>query len=268
VRSELSEVKGGGLRRLAGDTRCVSIILSDVLGNDPTVIASGPTIARETDPGKALEILAHYGLSQRVPEAVITLLQSSTHGAIASTVGADDVFTVVGDNETFVAGVARAAEQDGLRVAVELRLAEGEASDVATTFLKAAAASDVDVVLGGGETTVTVRGEGIGGRNTEFALAAALDLSESRAPWVVASLASDGQDGRIDAAGAIADRDTVPRARALGLDPVTFHHQNDSGTFFQRLGDLVEPGPTGTNVNDVYIAVRFDPEQQETHPGA
>lgn len=265
VRSELSEVKGGGLRRTIGDARCVSIILSDVLGNDPTVIASGPTIARQPDPSQALHLLEKYGVTDEVPDAVIALLRSSGNVTLRSVEAKGDAFVVVGDNLAFVQGVAAAAREDGCTVEVAMELAEGEASDLASTFIAAANAHDVDVVLGGGEATVTVRGDGIGGRNTEFALAAAIELDRENSPLVVASLASDGQDGRIDAAGAIADGTTVSRSSELGLDPSAFLSENDSGSFFERLGDLIAPGPTGTNVNDVYIAVRVKAGDPQIH---
>ena len=113
-------------------------------------------------------------------------------------------------------------------------------------------------MIGGGEATVTVRGTGVGGRNTEFALAAAITLHDRKLDWTVASLASDGQDGTVDAAGAIVDRHTVSRGREMGLDARQYLDNNDSGEFFRRLGLLVTPGPTGTNVNDVYFAVRSD----------
>jgi hydroxypyruvate reductase len=257
VRSELSEVKGGGLRRAIGEATCVSLILSDVLGNDPSVIASGPTIARVPDPERALAIVDKYGISETVPHAVRKVLATSaTVASLASF--SRDAYAVIADNDLFVDEVARLAARDGYRVGVKMRLAEGEASVLACQFLNVVDGTpqDFDVVLGGGEATVTVRGDGIGGRNTEFALAAAQQLAMTGTDLVVASLASDGQDGSIDAAGAIVDRETIARGRATGLDAAAYLLNNDSGTFLEATGDLLVPGPTGTNVNDVYIAVR------------
>lgn len=259
VRSELSRVKGGGLRRSMGEATCVSLILSDVLGNDPTVIASGPTIARTPDRAHAIELLETYNLANRVPEAVLTVLRE-THEELGYVDAPGDQFVVVGDNDLFIEEISRAVSQDGLNQRIGLRLAEGEARDLAAAFLQLCEGQppEVDVVIGGGEATVTVRGDGIGGRNTEFALAAAIALHERHLDWVVASLASDGQDGSIDAAGAIADRFTVARGLEMGLDARAYLENNDSGEYFRRLGLLVEPGPTGTNVNDMYVAVRAE----------
>lgn len=258
VRSELSLVKGGGLRRAIGRAACVSMILSDVLGNDPTVIASGPTIARIPDPDTALEILHSYHLLQAVPGPVVEVLEAPESGSNEGA-GSPSLYAVIGDNDQFIEAVAAAARDCGRSPGIEWRRAEAEARDLAERFIDVVAGqpSDVDVVIGGGEATVTVRGEGVGGRNTEFALATAILLEQRGFDWAIGSLASDGQDGLIDAAGAIVDRHTVRRGNALGLDAAVFLDRNDSGTYFQRLGLLVRPGPTETNVNDVYVAVRL-----------
>ncbi|MEJ7901411.1 MAG: DUF4147 domain-containing protein, partial [Thermomicrobiales bacterium] len=257
VRSELSLIKGGGLRRSIGEATCVSLILSDVLGNDPTVIASGPTIARNPDPAAAIEILASYALTDRVPEPVMTMLRTVGDDLDTADVS-EDRFVIVGDNDIFIEEVAAEAARAGVSQRVALRLAEGEARDLALEFLDTVEGQtqEIDAVIGGGEATVTVRGSGTGGRNTEFALAAAIALEKRNLDWTIASLTSDGQDGSVDAAGAIVDRTTLAQGRALGLDAGTFLDNNDSGEYFRRLGLLVEPGPTGTNVNDVYVAVR------------
>ena len=137
---------------------------------------------------------------------------------------------------------------------------QGEAADLGRSFVDefAKAADGVDVVLGGGEATVTVRGNGRGGRNTEFALAAALEMERRGVhDWVVASLATDGQDALTGLAGAIADSETCQRAREGGVDPGAALARNDSATVFDVAGGAVMTGPTGTNVNDLYIAVRM-----------
>jgi glycerate-2-kinase len=257
VRSELSEVKGGGLRRQMGEATCVSLILSDVLGNDPTVIASGPTVPRASNPDRAAELIEHYGVRDRVPPAIHQVLRDAGSMPVVRK-PSDDVFAIVGDNAAFIRAVAAAAEGGGFASRVVLTDAEGEATSVADRFVDSIAHQprDVDVVIGGGEATVTVRGNGVGGRNTEFALAAAIRLADEHDDWVVASLASDGQDGAIDAAGAIVDSATLERGRINGLSALTCLQLNDSGAYLQATGDLVVTGPTGTNVNDVYIAVR------------
>ncbi|MDQ3443017.1 MAG: DUF4147 domain-containing protein, partial [Chloroflexota bacterium] len=258
VRSELSLIKGGGLRRSIGEATCVSLILSDVLGNDPTIIASGPTIARNPNPAAAIDLLRSYDLTDRVPEAVTAALRCPRNIATAEE-ARNDRFVVVGDNDMFVEEVAASAARDGVLQRIALRLAEGEARELAREFLRIVEGQPpgIDVVIGGGEATVTVRGSGTGGRNTELALAAAIALDERDLDWSIASLASDGQDGSIDAAGAVVDRRTVAQGRAIGLDARVFLDNNDSGEYLRRLGLLVEPGPTGTNVNDVYVAVRL-----------
>jgi glycerate 2-kinase len=261
VRSELSDVKGGGLRRAIGKAGCVSLILSDVLGNDPAVIASGPTIERRARPDVALDLIARYGIHDQMPPAAIELLQSDVR-----TIGVPEsryVYLVVGDNRQFLDRIEDAARSSGFSPRVVLRDAEGEARELADRFVDhlMSQPSGVDMAIGGGEATVTVRGDGRGGRNTEFALAAAMRLASEGSEWVVASLASDGQDGAIDAAGAIVDRDTIDRGRAAGIDAESSLANNDSGGYFEAVGGLVAPGPTGTNVNDVYIGVRLT----ETH---
>jgi hydroxypyruvate reductase len=260
VRSELSQVKGGGLRRGIGEARCVSLILSDVLGNDPRVIASGPTAPRHPDPQRALALLESYGVLDQVPDPVVSLLRQPV-ATFNPDSAVGDLYSVVGDNERFINAIAAAAEESGFRSDVVLRNAEGEARELARSFLEASHANttSADVIIGGGEATVTVRGDGIGGRNTEFALSAAMSLADDpEANLVVASLASDGQDGSVNGAGAIVDSRTVRRAAKQGLDAGSALSRNDSGGFFEELGELVVPGPTGTNVNDVYIAIRLD----------
>ena len=259
VRTPLSLVKGGGLRRAAGEAAVITLVLSDVLGNDPRVIASGPTIPAHQDPGAALEILSKYGLLEQVPPSVAAALSSFRDKAAESGPAADsDVLVVVGDNGMAVEAAARAAEVAGCRVRVAWSERRGEAADLGRAWVDAAEAeTDIDVLLGGGEATVTVRGGGIGGRNTEFALAAAMALDERGDDgWVVASLATDGQDGPTGVAGAIADRGTVARARACGVEAAGALRDNDSRRVFEVSGGLVAPGPTGTNVNDLYLAVR------------
>ncbi len=263
VRTPLSLVKGGGLRRAADQATVVTLVLSDVLGNDPRVIASGPTISDKQRPEVALGILAKYGLVGRVPPAVLDVLRTARdqEGEPGPNIG-DDMLVVVGDNNAALAAAAETAAAAGHRVQVEWRERQGEASDLGQAWVETAkqAGPDVDVLLGGGEATVTVRGGGIGGRNTEFALAAAITLDErGDDQWVVASLATDGQDGPTGVAGAIVDGGTVGRARANGVDPAVSLRDNDSRAVFEAAGGLVIPGPTGTNVNDLYLAVRMEP---------
>jgi glycerate-2-kinase len=267
VRSALSLMKAGGLR-VACPAPMDTLILSDVLGNDPRVIASGPTIPSEPLPVRALramEILRRYDLLDRVPSAVRGTLETAT-STLSETAelmerAADDAIVIVGDNAKAAAAFARAARADGLGVErpAKWQQREGEAARLGREFVLdlLALPAAVDVVVGGGEATVTVRGDGRGGRNTEFAVAAALALTDAgNDDWIVASLATDGQDALTGVAGAIADGQTVQRAAAAGVDAHAALQRNDSYAVFEAAGGLVNVGPTGTNVNDLYVALR------------
>jgi hydroxypyruvate reductase len=258
VRAPLSRVKAGGLRAAAPKCAWVTLILSDVLGNDPRVIASGPTVQGGSDPRLAIEVIERYGLKQQIPVSVLTALE--TLPAEPSLQGAnDDELLIIGDNASAVGAAAVKAAALGLESQTVWRAAQGEAAELGSEFVSVVSEmpDQVDVVLGGGEATVTVRGDGRGGRNTEFSLAAALELERrGTLDWVVASLATDGQDAMTGLAGAIADPGTVRRARDAGVDPELALARNDSLSVFEVSGGAVQIGPTGTNVNDVYIALR------------
>jgi glycerate 2-kinase len=259
VRTPLSLVKGGGLRATAPATRFVTLVLSDVLSNDPRVIASGPTIPAAPDATAALGLLESYGLLENVPAAVRQALADLAMEPVAAAEGEGDLIVFAGDNDRAVAAMAAAAEAEGARGRIAWQRQEGEAADLARDWVQLAldAAPEVDVIFGGGEATVTVRGEGAGGRNTEFALAAAMALADrGEFGWAIASLATDGQDALTGAAGAIADGETVRRAAAAGIDVEQALAKNDSLPVFKAAGGLVSPGPTGTNVNDIYVALR------------
>jgi glycerate 2-kinase len=259
VRIPLSLVKGGGLRRAADAARMVTLIVSDVLGNDPQIIASGPTVASSASGRAALAVLKQYGVLDRVPRAVVDVLQHLPSEP-PSWPFPDDIVAIVADNDMAVEAARAAAERDGFSARVIWRRREGEARDLGREWVDACAAASPDcrVLLGGGEATVTVRGSGIGGRNTEFAVAAALEL-ERRAMlgWSVASLATDGQDGLTGVAGGIVDCQTCALARKAGIDPEAALANNDTLRVLEAAGAVVAPGPTGTNVNDVYLALRM-----------
>jgi glycerate 2-kinase len=260
VRIPLSRVKGGGLRRISGAGTFVTLILSDVLGNDPRVIASGPTVESNATAAAALDLIDHYGLRSRVPKAVIEAL-SSKEGGAEKWEHPNDLIEVIGDNHIALQAGSAAAAVQGLRSEIIWTSKEGEAGTLGAEWARRclSAAPNVDVLWGGGEATVTVTGGGNGGRNTEFALAAALELERLGLDnWTIASLATDGQDATTGAAGAIANVAILATARTIGVDPVHALQRNDSCAVFSAGGGLVRTGPTGTNVNDVYIAVRTD----------
>jgi hydroxypyruvate reductase len=277
VRKHLSRVAGGQLARAAAPAPVLSLILSDVVGSPLDVIASGPTAPDPTTYADALAVLERYGLISKVPTPVLAWLRKGAAGHLPETPkpGAplfDNVTNiVVADNITAVEGAARRARELGLDALVISTYVEGEAREVGkvlASVAKEVAAHGRPVkrpgcVLFGGETTVTVRGCGVGGRNCELTLAAALALDGWGADVVVASLATDGGDGISPGAGAIADGTTISRARALGLDAHAALADNDSYTFWERLGDAIVTGPTGTNVNDLMAAFVFRDQSSE-----
>jgi glycerate 2-kinase len=266
VRRALSKVKGGGLRRAIGPARCVTLLLSDVLGNDPATIASGPTVQAQASSGDALEVLDRFGIRDVASANVLSALVGDDGDDPIDT--SRDVVAVIADNETFVTAIAEHAKRDGLRVQILPDPYEDDAADLGREMVDLARTvrHDVDVLIRGGEATVEVTGDGTGGRNTEMALAAAIAL-EGNHRWWVASLASDGDDGNSGATGAVADGNTVHRARVAGIDPVNALRRNDSATVFREVGGLIETGPTGTNVNDVYIALRISETGEEGDQG-
>jgi hydroxypyruvate reductase len=253
VRKHLSAIKGGRLALACQPARVVNLVISDVPGDDPAVVACGPTIANHTVPADALAILVRYAIA--VPDSIARHLASpaaqtppANHPAFAR------VSTqVVATAQDALAAAALMARAEGLVPVLLGDDVEGEARLVAAEH--AAQARDLArggtpmVILSGGETTVTVTGTGRGGRNCEYLLALALALDGH--PGVHALAAdTDGIDGSEDNAGAVIAPDTLARARALGLDPAQVLAGNDSYTLFASLGDLVMTGPTRTNVND------------------
>ncbi len=268
VRKHLSGLKGGRLAQAAHPARVVALVVSDVVGDRLDAIASGPLSPDPTTYVDALGVLKRYELLERVPARVRDHLQRGAAGELPETPKpGDPVFQRVAVH--VVAGLAQAVEAAaqeagrlGYRVAVLTTSLEGEAREVGRVVAGLAreeaqrsrpVPKPACLVLGG-ETTVTVRGQGRGGRNQELALAAALGI-EGLPGLLVAAFATDGRDGPTDAAGALADGFTVKRARHLGLDPRRLLDENDSYAFFDSLDDLVRTGPTGTNVNDLVLVL-------------
>jgi len=266
VRKHISEIKGGQLARQAFPATVISLLLSDVIGDDLDVIGSGPTVPDASTFASALSVLARYDLRGRVPCVVLERLERGVRGEVAETPKpGDPVFArvqnlVVGSNRLAVDAAVRRARELGYRPVVLSTLIEGETRDIArmhAAIAREALASGRPAkppvcFISGGETTVTLRGPGLGGRNQEFVLAAAIDLAGA-GPIVVLSAGTDGTDGPTDAAGALADGRTVARASACGLDARAFLAANDSYHFFEPLGDLLKTGPTNTNVMDIRL---------------
>ena len=262
VRKHISSIKGGQLARLAAPAAVESLLLSDVIGDDLDVIGSGPTAPDASTFHRALEILDKYGIRGKAPAAVRERLERGAAGEIAETPKPGDALfrgtrnRVIGSNRLAVDAAAARARELGYRTLVLSTFIEGETRDVAR--MHAAIAREIAhsgrpvkppaCIITGGETTVTLRGGGKGGRNQEFVLAAAIDIA-GMDNVVVLSAGTDGTDGPTDAAGAIADGRTLERNPCAPR----FLAANDAYHYFQPLGDLVMTGPTGTNVMDVRI---------------
>jgi glycerate 2-kinase len=266
VRKHISSVKGGQLARLASPATVIALMLSDVIGDDLDVIGSGPTAPDGSTFGRALEILDKYRITGQAPAAVMERLRAGAGGRIEETPKPGDAAfekvqnLVVGSNKLAVDAAAVEAKRLGLKPVVLSTLIEGETREIAkmhAAIAREALASGRPAkppvcFISGGETTVTLAGDGLGGRNMEFVLAAAIDL-DGMGNVVVLSGGTDGTDGPTDAAGAIADGASVSRAAALGMDARKFLSANDSYRFFEPLNDLLKTGPTNTNVMDVRL---------------
>jgi glycerate 2-kinase len=263
VRKHLSAIKGGWLAANAAGA-CRALAISDVVGDDLSVIASGPTVADASRFADAISVLTRFGGVAAYPPAVVTRLRRGLDGAIAETPKPDDArlsqahTAVIGSRQDAMRGAAAAAATLGYHV---LRIDEavvGEARVAALAHMREALARSEGLgrpvcVVSTGETTVHVTGRGKGGRNQEFALAAAGVLAGLDAPAVMASVGTDGIDGPTDAAGAVADATTLARAQAAGLAPARYLSDNNAYALFDALGDLVHTGPTGTNVGDLQV---------------
>ncbi len=265
VRKHLSAIKGGQLAA-ATKARVLSFILSDVLGDDLASIGSGPTAPDPTTFREALSTLRRYRLITKVPPAVRAHLQAGARAARretpkpGSTVFRRVQHHIIGNNQAAVSAVARVAWRRGIRPLVLTTTLTGEARVAAQAF--GALARQVSergrplmrpcCILAGGELTVTVKGRGQGGRAQEFALAAAKDIAGLRNLWIV-GVGTDGTDGPTDAAGAVVDGRTWQRAQAKGCRPARALAENNAYPLLKRLGQLIHTGPTGTNVNDLYL---------------
>jgi hydroxypyruvate reductase len=266
VRKHCSLLKGGQLARAAAPARVHALLLSDVIGDPLDVIASGPTAPDVSTFAEALAILDRFDLRSRAPAPIVERLQLGQRGEIPETPKPDDpVFrhvtnVVIGNNRLVVDAAADEAVRLGYGPHVLTRSLDGEAREVAVRLV--ALAREIRAgrgpvaapacVIAAGETTVTVRGRGRGGRCQEFALAAALAM-DGVDGMVALAAGTDGTDGPTDAAGGIVDGASAGRARALGQDPRARLEDNDANPMLDALGDLVTTGPTNTNLLDLYL---------------
>jgi hydroxypyruvate reductase len=266
VRKHCSLLKGGQLARAAAPARVHALLLSDVIGDPLDVIASGPTAPDASTFADALAILERFELTGRAPASIVDRLERGARGEIPETPKPDDpVFrrvtnTVIGNNALVVDAAAERARALGYTPHVLTRSLEGEARDVASSLVALARriregggpVAAPACVIAGGETTVTVRGQGRGGRCQEWALAALIALDGIDGVVALAA-GTDGTDGPTDAAGAVVDGASAGRARKLGHDPASRLADNDSNPVLAALGDLVVTGPTNTNLLDLYL---------------
>lgn len=268
IRKHISEIKGGRLAKAAYPAGMASLILSDVVGDDLDVIASGPSVPDPSTFAESMKILKKYKITNNLPKVVVSHIKKGASGKVSETPKeGDKIFKnthnlIIAGNMDAIKAAGQESKKMGYKTLVLSSMIEGETRDVAkvhTAIAKEILKTGNPIpppacIISGGETTVNITGSGFGGRNQEFVLAAAIDIAE-RKKIVVLSAGTDGGDGPTDAAGAIADTNTFKRAESMGLNPLDFLLNNDSYHFFKQLDDLLITGPTNTNVMDLRIII-------------
>ena len=268
VRKHLSQIKGGQLAKVAYPATVVSLIISDVVGDPLDAIASGPTAPDTTTFKEADILLKKYNLLKDLPETVLNRIRKGVENIIPETPKPEDpIFkqvynVIVANNAQACEAAAKKAKDEGLNAIIWTTKMQGEARIMGSTIGKAAREKTINsqtfsppyVLIFGGETTVTVKGKGLGGRNQELALAASREIQDLNGVAIV-SCGTDGIDGPTDAAGAIVDGKTVEKALEKSLNPDSYLENNDAYNFFKNLEDLLKTGPTKTNVTDVVILI-------------
>ena len=266
IRKHISAIKGGQLARAAYPATVVSLILSDVIGDPLDTIASGPTVPDYDTFADCMAIFDKYNIREQIPASILHRLEQGIHGKVEDTPkSGDPIFEktqnlIIASNELAALTAVKKARELNYNTMLLSTFVEGETKDVAkvhTAIIKEILKSGNPMtspacIISGGETTVTIQGDGLGGRNQEFVLAAAGDI-DGLENVVILSAGTDGTDGPTDAAGAIADGQTIQRAKELNLDPIVYLKNNDSYHFFEALDDLLKTGPTNTNVMDLRI---------------
>jgi hydroxypyruvate reductase len=270
LRKHLSQIKGGQLAQLAAPAQVATLILSDVVGDPLDVIASGPTVPDPTTFADALKILEKFEISDQVPTSIMKHLERGKSGEIPETPkDGNPIFervqnTIIGNNYQGAKAAIEQAKTEGFNTLLLTTSLQGEASQAGKmigAIAKQVIATGEPIprpacIIVGGETTVTIRGEGLGGRNQELSLSAVSELAALPNVMLV-TLATDGDDGPTDAAGAVVTGETWKRAQRSRLDPAEHLARNASYEFFDPLDDLLKPGPTHTNVNDLVFLTIF-----------
>lgn len=275
VRKHISRIKGGRLAEIAAPAEVISLMISDVIGDPPDVIASGPTAPDTSTYQDAMDVIRKYHIEEKVPGSVIDILNQGIRGDIPETPKEHDpVFRnvqniIIASNKRAIETAGDAAIRMGMDAVVLSSEITGEAREVGRWLAEKAKAMKVEIqgstrgqkelkkpvcLISGGETTVTVKGKGKGGRNTELALSFAMAVKGIQGITLL-SAGTDGTDGPTDAAGAIVDGETIIRAEQLGLNPQEYLDRNDSYNFFRQTGSLLITGPTGTNVMDLQLII-------------
>lgn len=266
VRKHLDMIKGGGLIRMAGPARLVALVLSDVVGSPLDVIASGPAYPDDSTFADALAVVRRAEISGPVPASILQYLERGILGMVPETIKTGDRYLdaaqnlVISSNVDSCRAAAEKASSFGFHAEIVTDRLTGEASEAGKYLAEVAKRTfsrpNPFVLIFGGETTVTVTGNGRGGRNQEVALASVTGMNELNNRLII-TLATDGEDGPTDAAGAIVDGTTLNRSKAYGMDVKDYLANNDAYTYFNKIDDLLVTGPTGTNVNDISFIFGF-----------
>jgi glycerate 2-kinase len=264
IRKHLDEIKGGGLARTLYPAQIITLILSDVIGDNLSMIASGPTTADETTFGDAINIINKYELSGLISKKIISHLKAGLEGKKEETLNKTDPIIkkiqteIIGNNRVAALAAKKKAEEEGFSSQILTDQMIGDTSEVGKGLgqiikdiqNRKTQSKQPICLIAGGESTVKIRGNGLGGRNQEVALVCAMEI-DGLENVCVATLATDGEDGPTDAAGAIVTGHTISSARSKGLNPGNYLKNNDSYHFFEKNGGMIRTGVTGTNVNDL-----------------